>query len=82
MSPSRSIERVQGASFPSENVSSCFIIISEVFRKNSPKVLFAENDQMISALAPGRPNQAFNIAILPGRTERGRPVSDTHRPYP
>ena len=52
------------------NVSSCFIIISEVFRKNSPKVLFAENDQMISALAPDRPNQAFNIAILPGRTEQ------------
>ena len=64
------------------NVSSCFIIISEVFRKNSPKVLFAENDQMISALAPDRPNQAFNIAILPGRTERGRPVSDAHRPHP
>ena len=62
------------------NVSSCFIIISEVFRKNSPKVLFAENDQMISALAPDRPNQVFNIAILPGRTERGRPVSDAHRP--
>ena len=58
------------------NVSSCFIIISEVFRKNSPKVLLAENDQMISALAPDRPNQAFNIDILPGRTERGRPVSD------
>jgi hypothetical protein len=64
------------------NVSSCFIIISEVFCKNSPKVLFAENDQMISALAPDRPNQAFNIAILPRCTERGRPVSDAHRPHP
>jgi hypothetical protein len=37
---------------PERNVNSRFIIIGAVFRKNSPKVLFAEHDQMISTLPP------------------------------
>jgi hypothetical protein len=37
---------------PERNVNSHFIIIGTVFRKNSPKVLFAEHDQMISTLPP------------------------------
>ena len=51
------------------NVRTPFIIIGEEFRKNSPKVLFVEHDQMIGALAPYRPDQAFNMAVLPGRAE-------------
>jgi hypothetical protein len=43
------------------NVSSHFIIIGGVLRKNSAKVLGVENDQVISALAPNRPDQTFNI---------------------
>jgi hypothetical protein len=31
-------------------------------------VLFVEHDQMIGALAPDRPDQTFNMAVLPGRT--------------
>jgi hypothetical protein len=34
------------------NVSSQLVIIAGVLRKNSPKVLGVEHDQMISALAP------------------------------
>src|SRR4051794_3405125 len=48
------------------------------FGKNSPKVLGVEYDQMISALAPDRPDQAFHISVLPGRSERGGPVPDAH----
>ena len=33
-----------GRILPERNVNSYFIIIGAVFRKNSPKVLFAEND--------------------------------------
>jgi hypothetical protein len=32
-------------------------------------MFFVEHDQMIGALALDRPNQAFNVAILPGRAE-------------
>src|SRR5450759_975914 len=41
------------------------IIIGGEFRKNPPKVFFVEHDQMIGALAPDRPDQTFNMAILP-----------------
>src|SRR5262249_46894787 len=33
---------------------------------------------MISALAPNRTNQAFNISVLPGRTKRGGSVPNAH----
>jgi hypothetical protein len=56
-----------GRILPERNVSSHFIIIGGILRKNSSKVIFADYDHMISALAPNRPDQAFNISILPGR---------------
>jgi len=40
-----------GRVLPEWNVSSHFIIIGGVFRKNSPKVLGVEHNQMIRALA-------------------------------
>src|ERR1700730_3213616 len=64
------------------SVSSYLIIIDAVLPKNSPKVLFAEHDQMISALMPYRPDQSFQIPILPGRAERDRPVPDAHGSHP
>src|SRR5262245_42691543 len=30
------------------------------------------------ALAPDRPDQPFNISVLPGRSERGGPAADAH----
>ena len=45
------------------------IIIGGEFRKDPPQVLFVEYDQMIGTLAPDRPDQAFNMPILPGRAE-------------
>jgi hypothetical protein len=43
------------------------------FRKNLPQVLFVEHDQMIGTLAPDRPDQAFNMAVLPGRAKWAGP---------
>jgi hypothetical protein len=63
---------------PVRTVSTHFIIIRSVFGKNSLKVLGVENDQMISALAPDRPDQAIHISVLPGRAERDGPVPDAH----
>jgi hypothetical protein len=58
-----------GRVLPKRNVSSHLIIVGSVFRKNSPKVLRVEHDQMISTLAPDRPDQTLNISILPGRAQ-------------
>src|SRR5437764_5752332 len=49
-----------------------------VLRKHSSKVLGVENDQMISALAPDRSDQAFDMSVLPGRAERDGSVPDAH----
>ncbi len=44
-----------GRVLPKRNVSSHFIIVGGIFRKNSSKVLCVENDQVISALTPDAP---------------------------
>src|ERR1700730_8886174 len=62
-----------GRVLPQRNMTSHFIIIGAVLPKNSPKVLFAEHDQMTGALVPYRSDQAFQIPILPGRAERDGP---------
>jgi hypothetical protein len=63
-----------GSVLPERNVSSHFVVIGGVLHKNLSKVLGVQNDQMIRALAPDRPDQTFNISVLPGRAERDGPV--------
>jgi hypothetical protein len=58
-----------GRVLPKRNVSSNFIVIGGVFRKNSAKVLGVEYDQMVKTFASDRPDQALNISVLPGRVE-------------
>jgi hypothetical protein len=58
-----------GRVLPKRNVSSHFIVIDRIFRKNSPKVLGVEYDQMVKTFASDRPDQALNISVLPGRVE-------------
>jgi hypothetical protein len=41
-------------------------------------VRFADDDQMVQALAAQYSNQTFGQTILPGRSRRDRPVSDAH----
>jgi DNA-binding transcriptional MerR regulator len=71
-----------GRVLPKRNMCSHLIIINGIFRKDSAKVFRVEHDQMISALAPDRSDQAFSISVLPGRAERGGPVPDTHCSHP
>ena len=52
-----------------QNMRTPPIIIVGEFRKDPPQVLIVEHDQMIGTLAPDRPDQALNMAVLPGRAE-------------
>jgi hypothetical protein len=70
-----------GRVLPKRNVGPHFVIINGICRKDSAKVFRVEHDQMICALAPGRPDQAFSISVLPGRAERRGPVADSHCSY-
>jgi hypothetical protein len=47
-----------------QNVGPNLIVIGRVFRKDSPKVLGVEHQQMVRALAPDRADQAFNISVI------------------
>ena len=53
---------------PKRNMRTPPIIIGGEFRKDPPQVLFVEHDQMIGTLAPDRPDQAFNMTVLPLRS--------------
>ncbi len=67
--PERFYRAHVGRILAERNVSSHLVIVGGVFRKNSSKVPCVEYDQMIGALAPDRPDQAFNMAVLPRRAE-------------
>jgi hypothetical protein len=43
---------------------------------------FAEDQDMIQALAAKRPDQAFNIWVLPGRPRCNRTVANSHPSHP
>ena len=45
-------------------------------------MLFTEDQDMIQALATERPDQAFNIWILPGRARCDRAVANPHPSHP
>ena len=58
-----------GCVLAKRKVSPHLIIVAGVFRKNAPKMFFVEHDHMVRTLAPRRPDQALNKAVLPGRAE-------------
>ncbi len=41
---------------------------------------FAEDDQVVQALAPDRPDDSFGVGVLPGRLWGGEDLPDTDRP--
>ena len=51
------------------NMRTPSIVIGGEFQKNPPQVLIVEHNQMIGTLAPDRPDQTFNMAVLSGRAE-------------
>src|SRR6476620_2392724 len=58
------------------------IIIDRVRGQNPPQMPFAKDQDVIQAVAPKRPDQAFNIGVLPGRPRRDRAVPYPHSPDP
>src|SRR6266705_5414674 len=44
-----------------------------------PKMPLPKHDDMVNAFPPDRTDQPFGIGILPGRSQRSRLISDTHR---
>ena len=61
--PGRSIDRPAGASFASE-VSTGSVIEREVASQDAAKVPFAEDEHMIQAFPPNRPDEPLGESIL------------------
>jgi len=80
MSPSRSIGARAGRILSKRKMGSHLVVITGILRKDASKVRFVEHNHMIDALSARRPDQAFNMAVLPRRPKRCRPVPDAHRP--
>ena len=59
------------------NMGPRLIVIAGIFRKKSPQVLGVETDQMISALAPDRPDQAFALRRFSSAASRGDVLAQT-----
>jgi hypothetical protein len=53
------------------------IVIRRIRSKNSPQVRLTKDQQSVQALAAHGADQAFRIAILPGRSRRDRSVTDS-----
>src|SRR6476646_7303306 len=55
------------------------VVILLVRAQHMPQMLLAKHDHMIEALASGRADQSFSIAVLPRRSRRCRSVANAHR---
>src|ERR1022692_249891 len=58
------------------------IVISSIGAQNPAQMRLTQDDEMVHALAPDRPDQPFGKAILPRRGPRGGLVSDAHGGHP
>ncbi len=47
-------------------VGSTVVVIDDVVLEDASQVLIIENDQMVEALAPDRPDDSLSVWVLPG----------------
>src|SRR5437762_12050940 len=58
------------------------IVVGRVIRQQMAEMPFAQNHDMVEALASDRANQPFNMIVLPRRAWRDRPVANAHGSQP
>src|SRR5262249_52596745 len=67
-----------GRAFVEREVRSCAVIVREVRGQDAMPVAFAQNEDMIEALAPDRTDEAFHDRILPRALGRREYFEDPH----
>ena len=58
------------------------VVIGHIRKEEVTQVSFAEEDDMVKAFLPDRPNQSFRMAVLPWRSRRGGPITNAHGAKP
>src|SRR5665811_2228415 len=54
------------------------IIVGGICAQDPAQVRFTEYDHVVQALPADRANEPLNVSVLPGRSERNRPISNAH----
>ena len=60
------------------SMSPRFIIVGSIRAYDAAQVRFPEYDHVVQALPADRANEPLNVSVLPGRSERNRPISNAH----
>src|ERR1017187_6325066 len=54
------------------------IIVGGICAQNPAQVRLTEYDHVVQALPADRADEPLNVSVLPGRSERNRPISNAH----
>src|SRR5262245_28381991 len=79
MLPTAWTQRETGASLFTDRLRASLVVVFLIQSEQVAKVPLANHNDIIQAFPPDRADQPFNIAILPRRTRRRRPVTNAHR---
>jgi hypothetical protein len=69
----------QGRVLAQRQVRANLIVIAKIQCQNTPQMPFAEDQDMIQALAQKRSDQAFSVWILPRRSRSRIPIARSRR---
>ena len=58
------------------------MVVVHVLSKHSPEMPLIEDDHMVEALTPDRPDHPLGVRVLPGRPSCGLDLLDAKRRYP
>jgi len=56
------------------------VVVVDVFAEDLSEMILAEDDQVVQAFAPDRPDDSLGVGVLPGRLWGGEDLPDTDRP--
>ena len=59
-------------------MSAAAIVVFRICFKDAPQMAFANNDHMIQAFSPDRPNYTFDIDVLPWRLLGNDVLTNAH----
>src|SRR5437867_12897251 len=53
------------------------VVVVDVFPEHLSEMVLTEDDQVVQALAPDRPDDSLGVGVLPGRLRCGEDLPDT-----
>src|SRR5262245_43361268 len=67
---------------PNRGVRAKPVVVRAIVAQQFAQMALIDDDQMIQAILPDRPDQALNVSVLPRRTRRRWSIPDSHGVQP